>query len=95
MRAFEKAIRRVSLETLLDGAKRYRDDPNRDDGFTKNPATWLNADAWDNPPEPVRGRKLTNAENAALLAQKYRERDNVRAIEAPDVDFSAMLKGVQ
>jgi len=95
VRAFEKAIRRVSLETLLDGAKRYRDDPNRDDGFTKNPATWLNADAWDNPPEPVRGRKLTNAENAALLAQKYRERDNVRAIEAPDVDFSAMLKGVQ
>jgi len=95
VRAFEKAIRRVSLEVILDGAKRYRDDPNRDDGYTKNPATWLNADAWDNPPEPVRGRKLTNAENAALLAQKYREREQTKAIEAPDVDFSAMLKGVQ
>ncbi len=95
VRAFEKAMKRVSLETLLDGARRYRDDPNRDAAFTKNPATWLNADAWDNPPEPARGRKLTNAENAALLAQRYRGQDEVKAIESPDVDFGGMLKGVR
>jgi len=58
-------------------------------------ATWLNADAWDNPPEPARGRKLTNAENAALLAQRYRGQDEVKAIESPDVDFGGMLKGVR
>jgi len=95
LRAFEKAMKRVSLETLLDGARRYRDDSNRDAAFTKNPGTWLNADAWDNPPEPARGRKLTNAENAALLAQRYRGQDEVKAIESPDVDFGGMLKGVR
>ena len=89
-----KALKRETLEPILDGAKRYRDDPNRDDSFTKNPSTWLNADAWENGPEPVRGRKLTNAENAALLAQKYRGHEQVKAIEPPDVDFGGMLKGV-
>lgn len=95
MRAFEKAMKRVSLETLLDGARRYRDDPNRDAAFTKNPGTWLNADAWDNPPEPARGRKLTNAENAALLHQKIVADELVRTreIEAPNIDFGGMLKG--
>jgi len=94
-RSFEKALKRVSIDEIIAGAERYRDDPNREQAFTKNPSTWLNADAWGNEPLPVRGRKLTNAENAALLAQKYREREQTKAIEAPDVDFSAMLKGVQ
>jgi hypothetical protein len=94
LKSFVKALKRETLEPILDGAMRYRDDPNRDDGFTKNPSTWLNADAWENGPEPVRGRKLTNAENAALLAQKYRGQEQVKAIESPDVDFGGMLKGV-
>jgi hypothetical protein len=94
LKSFVKALKRETLEPILDGAKRYRDDPNRDDSFTKNPSTWLNADAWENGPEPVRGRKLTNAENAALLAQKYRGQEQVKAIESPDVDFGGMLKGV-
>jgi hypothetical protein len=93
-RSFEKALNRASLEVILAGAKRYRDDPNREDAFTKNPSTWLNADAWENGPLPARGRKLTNAENAALLAMKYREQDSVKAIEAPDVDFGSFLREV-
>ena len=72
-RSFENALKRASLEVILSGAQRYRDDPNREQAFTKNPSTWLNADAWENGPLPGRGRKLTNAENAALLAMKYRQ----------------------
>ena len=72
-RSFQRALERASLEVILSGAQRYRDDPNREQAFTKNPSTWLNADAWENGPLPVRGRKLTNAENAALLAVKYRQ----------------------
>jgi hypothetical protein len=53
-RAFLKAIKTVSFDVLYEGAERYRDDPNRDPGFTKNPATWLNAGAWDNQPEATR-----------------------------------------
>jgi hypothetical protein len=82
------------LKLFSLGLKRYRDDPNREDAFTKNPSTWLNADAWENGPLPARGRKLTNAENAALLAMKYREQDSVKAIEAPDVDFGSFLREV-
>jgi hypothetical protein len=93
-RSFEKALGRASLEVIIAGAERYRDDPNREEAFTKNPSTWLNADAWENGPLPARGRKLTNAENAALLARKYRE-EGVREIEAPDVDYGDFVKGVE
>jgi hypothetical protein len=55
----------------------------------------LTNDAWENPPEVPRGRKLTNAENAALLAMKYREQDSVKAIEQPDMDFGDFVKGVE
>jgi hypothetical protein len=93
-RSFEKALGRASLEVIIAGAERYRDDPNREEAFTKNPSTWLNADAWENGPLPARGRKLTNAENAALLARKYRD-EGVREIEAPDVDYGDFVKGVE
>ena len=51
-KAFEKALDRASFDTILAGAQAYREDPNREDRFTKYPATWLNADAWENPPLP-------------------------------------------
>jgi hypothetical protein len=93
-KAFERALKRASIEDIVAGAERYRDDPNREDAFTKYPQGWLNADAWENGPLPARGRKLTNAENAALLARKYQENDSVKAIEAPDMDFGDFVKGI-
>ena len=53
-RSFEKALKRATFEVILEGAVRYRDDANRDANYTKNPSTWLNADAWENGPLPVR-----------------------------------------
>jgi hypothetical protein len=47
-RSLEKALKRATAERILDGARQYRDDPGRDDAYTKNPSTWLNADAWEN-----------------------------------------------
>jgi hypothetical protein len=49
----------VEFPAVLAGAARYRDDPNRVDGFTKYPATWLNAGCWDDDPLPSR----TNSNN--------------------------------
>jgi hypothetical protein len=74
-REFDKAIKRVGFDTILAGAVKYRDDPNRSAEYTKHPSTWLHNDSWDNPllPAPVvKGRKLTNAEEGALLAQRER-----------------------
>lgn len=48
LRAFQKALKRADYDTIMAGAKAYRDDANRKPEFTKNPATWLNADAWEN-----------------------------------------------
>lgn len=36
----------TAVELLLAAAASYRDDPNRDPGFTKYPATWLNRECW-------------------------------------------------
>lgn len=52
-RAFVKALKRADAQTILDGARRYAEDPYRKPEFTKNPATWLNADAWENDPIPA------------------------------------------
>tara|TARA_R100001460_G_scaffold2077_3_gene7080 strand:- start:148 stop:900 length:753 start_codon:yes stop_codon:yes gene_type:complete len=49
-KAFAKALAYASVEDLLSGAEKYRDDPNRDPKYTKNASTWLNAGSWDNEP---------------------------------------------
>ncbi|WP_433731054.1 hypothetical protein ACQP2Y_21700 [Actinoplanes sp. CA-051413] len=49
-RAWIKALREkgVTAEELVIGAQLYRDDPRRSKGYTKNAATWLNAESWNN-----------------------------------------------
>lgn len=53
-KAYLKAIKQVPHQTLVEAARRYRDDPNRENQFTKLPATWLNAGCWDDEPLPPR-----------------------------------------
>lgn len=100
-RAFEKALKRASLQTILDGATRYRDDPNREDKYTKYPEGWLNNDAWENGPLPAPKPHRSNWEDAADLARKYREQEtaaieyeNKETAEALEADAITWLKGV-
>lgn len=61
-RAWPAAVRAAgSIEKILAGARRYRDDPNRDEQFTAHPATWLRAERWDDPPLPARTGSPANA----------------------------------
>ena len=54
--AFVAALRRgAEAKTVVAGAVRYRNDPNRSDEFTAHPTTWLNRDGWDDEPLPARG----------------------------------------
>jgi hypothetical protein len=54
-RAFRKAIKNLDPAVVIDGAKAYAQDPNLPEKqFIKNPATWLNAEAWNNGPLPKR-----------------------------------------
>ena len=60
IRAFRKAVKDEAVAIIIEGAQRYADDPNLPDKqFIKNPATWLNAEAWNNGPLPQ--RKKTDA----------------------------------
>lgn len=97
-RSFEKALKRASLEQIVAGAEKYRDDPNREQAFTKNPSTWLNADAWENGPLPSRivrkPRKLTNAEEGALLVAKWRAEEEAQKPKEIGYDMDNILKGV-
>jgi hypothetical protein len=47
-RAFKSALKRAKFEDILAGAIAYRNDPSRKPDYTKYPASWLNADAWEN-----------------------------------------------
>lgn len=63
IRAFRKATKKEDVARIIDGAKRYAEDPNLPEKqFVKNPATWLNAEAWTNPPLPA--RKANETKNA-------------------------------
>jgi len=54
-KAFTKAIKRASIETILAGARRYASDPNLPEKqFIPDPATWLNAGRWGDEPCPPR-----------------------------------------
>lgn len=48
VRAFRSALTRAKFEDIMAGVIRYRNDPSRNPKFTKYPATWLNADSWEN-----------------------------------------------
>jgi hypothetical protein len=76
-RTFEKALKRATAEVIIAGAKQYRDDPNRQDAFTKNAATWLNADAWENDPIPAPQTKAASiVEQNKRVFDKFLEGGN-------------------
>lgn len=97
-RAFKNALKRTTLETILEGAQRYRDDPNREPGFTKNPSTWLNNDAWENGPEVPRRKRTANEHNLELLRQIQAEQlaksENQPKMIEQTPDFGGFLRRI-
>ena len=76
LRAFKSALARVSYEDIMAGVIRYAKDPNLPEmRFIKHPATWLNADAWENGPLPERkGKKTTDWEALKRWAEENEEK---------------------
>ena len=76
-KAWQK-IKGTPLETLIAGADRYAADPNREPRYTKLPATWLNARAWeDETPLPAKTRTTGNdrVQAGLALAQRLRAQE--------------------
>ena len=75
--AFKRARERgASVAELLEGATRYRDDPNRTEGFTKLACNWLDAGGWLNGPLPAKpqsnGQKPKRDPNANIMTDRTR-----------------------
>ena len=51
LKAWKQATKEVPNDTLVEAAKAYAADKTRDPQYTKHPATWLNAGAWDDQPD--------------------------------------------
>lgn len=81
LRAFKSAINRSSFEEILAGTIRYANDPNLPElKYIKHPATWLNADAWENGPLPhdPRAQKLKEEEeNKRKLDEWLKEQERL------------------
>ena len=79
-KAFEKALQIVTADVIIDGARRYANDPNRVDAYTAHPSTWLNAGRWDDEPLPERvlsAEERKQLEEAARISRKEIERQQL------------------
>ena len=65
LRAWQRARKTVTEETLLNAAARYAGDPNREDAFTAHASTWLSQGRWDDEPLPPRPTSQDRAIEAA------------------------------
>lgn len=61
---------------IIEGAARHRDDPNREDRFTKHAATWLNQACWED-----RVRAISSPNRPPVASGNQEHWNN------PDADF--------
>lgn len=84
--AFLAAKKRATVDAIIAGAMRYRDDPNREAEYTKYAERWLKADCWDDEPLPVRATQLSRSGSffqAELARIEQQEREQRRGNVIP------------
>jgi hypothetical protein len=82
--AFIKACRKVPFDVIVEGVKRFANDPNRQDEFTAHASTWLNQERWSDEALPQRGNTMTRTESSVMRALEIAERftaEEERALE--------------
>ena len=82
-KSFTSALKRAKFEDLIAGAIAYkRSVKDTDFQWVKNPATWLNADAWENTIEPsaeseaaerASARKQSDLESSKLFLEEQKK----------------------
>lgn len=72
--AFMKAAKKASVEIIIEGAKRFATDPNRQAEFTAHASTWLNQERWSDEALPSRGINMTRTESSVMRALDIAER---------------------
>ena len=77
LRQFKRALNRATFEDILAGVIKFANDPNlpEEKRFIKNPATWLNADGWQEGPLPERKKSRKPQTDWDELERWAREQD--------------------
>lgn len=80
-RQFKRALNRVKFEGIIAGVIKLNNDPNlpEEKRFIKNPATWLNADGWEEGPLPERAKKRKPQTDWDQLERWAKEQDENNA----------------
>ena len=66
----------TDAEMIVEAAKAYRDDPNREPEFTVNPHRWLNEARWESGPLPPRAGALSRSDqNFIADMQRIQQRE--------------------
>ena len=84
MRAFRKALKRASFDSILAGTIRLVNDPNKPEKqFIPYPATWLNRGGWEDEPYPVRisNKEARQAQAIDTFLNAFQTSGNIKEIE--------------
>jgi hypothetical protein len=60
--------------TIIEGAKRFAQDPNRQDEFTAHASTWLNQERWSDAHSLLESGALTRTETSVMRALDIAEK---------------------
>jgi uncharacterized protein YeaO (DUF488 family) len=88
-RAFRAALKIASFEEILAGAIAYRNDPNREAEYTKYPATWLNADSWENEISPSPDSEAAERSKQRRNRELEASRSYLAELKAQEAEASA------
>ena len=93
-KAYIKARKKAGADELLAGVRRYAEDPNREQEFTKLPATWLNAGSWDDDPLPARGQQMkpTGSQQRLQAGFELMQRTAARTQPQPAMPYQAEIE---
>jgi hypothetical protein len=79
-RAWNSAVKKSDAEHIIEKAKAYASDPNLPEKkYIKYPASWLNAEAWENgplPDDPKKAKDRKREENRRAIEEMLKNEPN-------------------
>lgn len=96
VKAFTAAVKRASVDQIIDGAYRYAQDPNRQEQYTKYPEGWLNGDGWMDEPLPSRNpqRQMTSREQSVLELELMKDNPNPEVLRRAGIEPRNGLRAI-
>ena len=86
-KAFAKARKLTDHQTILDAVFAYKLDVNREQAFTKMPATWLNNECWNDSPLPAKPKAQTRQDKIAEAEASFMNKITEQPKQITDWNF--------